>query len=78
MLGFDLALGRHAAIGLLGDFTYIEERPEGPPPVSTNHRVITGLDFKLLPLRSRMVHPWVTVGVATTTASTAESASAAA
>src|SRR5258706_7720494 len=41
MLGFDLGLGRHAAIGLLGDFTYIDERPTGPPPVSTNHRAIT-------------------------------------
>ena len=64
MLGFDLPLGRHAAIGWLGDFTYIGERPNGPPPVSTNHRLTTGLDFKLLPLRSGIVRPWVTVGAA--------------
>jgi len=49
MLGFDLALGRHAALGLIGDFTYIDERPDGPPPTSTNHRVILGLDLKVLP-----------------------------
>src|SRR2546426_9263320 len=64
MLGLELALGRHAAIGLLGDFTYIDERPEGPPPVSTNHRLITGLDVKLLPLSTRIVRPWLAVGAA--------------
>jgi hypothetical protein len=64
MLGFDLALGRNVALGLSADFTYIDERPEGPPPVSTNHRLITGLDFKLLPLSSGRVRPWVTVSAA--------------
>ena len=64
MLEFDLALGRYVAVGLHADFTYIDERPEGPPPVSTNHRMIAGLDFKLRPLSSGIVRPWVTVGAA--------------
>jgi hypothetical protein len=64
MVGFDLALGRHAALGLLGDFTYIGARADGPPPVSTNHRLIAGLEFKFLPLRSGSVRPWVAVGAA--------------
>jgi hypothetical protein len=64
MLGFDVALGRNVAFGLNADFTYIDERPEGPPPVSTNHRLISGLDLKLLPLSSGRVRPWVTVSAA--------------
>lgn len=64
LLGLELALGRHAAIGLLGDFTYIDERPKGPPPVSTNHRMIAGLDLKFFPVSSGVVRPWLVVGAA--------------
>jgi hypothetical protein len=63
MLGFDLALGRHVAVGLLGDFTYIDPRPQAPP-VSPNYRLIVGLDLKVLPLGRGVFRPWLTAGLA--------------
>jgi hypothetical protein len=64
MAGIDLGLGAHASIGLLGDFTYIDERPGGPAPTSSNHRLITAVDFKVLPVSNRAIRPWLVVSAA--------------
>ena len=59
MLAFELALNRYAAIGLLGDITYIEDRLYG-----RRYRLLTGPDLKLILVPNGIVRPWVTVGAA--------------
>jgi hypothetical protein len=58
MLGFEANLNRNLAMGFLGDITSIDDIPDG-----NHHRLLTGLDLKLLPLHGDIVRPWVMVGV---------------
>jgi hypothetical protein len=59
MIGFDLGLGRHASIGLLGDITSIDD-----PRFGQRYHLVTGLDVKLLPIPRGIVRPWVSAGAA--------------
>jgi hypothetical protein len=63
-LGFDIACGGHVAVGLLGDLTSISVPARMTLPARTDHRLITGLELKVLPLRSGSLRPWLAVGLA--------------
>jgi len=59
MVGLDLSLGRYSEIGVFGDVTSINNALFGQ-----RTHVLTGLDFKLLPLPTGWLRPWVMAGAA--------------